>query len=165
MWDFHFKKCNVFSLLSQIPPFVSRHFKKRLIAALSIKSLTGLLLLCHVNIPGIQLNQCKFYPLLCWFILGDPEAVNWVRINGCDVMLIELVPRLIQMLVSDWAQKIFLCSIRCQLLSCFHDLLIWRSFKLPDMSGSCRELSLRSVFSESGAHKTKEILPIGTFSA
>ena len=82
-----------------------------------------------------SMNQCVFYPLLCWFIFGDLGAVNWVRINSCDAALIELVPWLIQMLVSDWAQKIFLCSIRSQLLSCFLDLLIWRSF--PATSTIC----------------------------
>ena len=123
-----------FKMKSHIPPFFHR-FPKSWIAALSIKSLTGLLLLHHVYIPGIQLNQCIFYPLLCWFIFGDLGVINWVRINSCDATLIEIVPWIIQMLVSDWAQKIFLCSLRSQFLSCFLDLLIWRSF--PATSTIC----------------------------
>ena len=40
-----------------------------------------------------------------------------------DAILKKLVSRLIRMLVRDWAQKIFLCSIRGQHLSrCFRDL-------------------------------------------
>ena len=137
-----------FKMKSHILPFF-HCFPKSWIAALSIKSLTGLLLLHHVYIPGIQLNQCIFYPLLCWFIFGDLGAVNWVRINSCDATLIEIVPRLIQMLVSDWAQKIFLCSIRSQLLSCFLDLLIWRSSLQPRPFAGHVWLVQRAVFKKS----------------
>ena len=40
-------------------------------------------------------------------ILGDPEAVSRVGINGGerDITLSKPAPRLIRMLVSDWAQK------------------------------------------------------------
>ena len=94
-------------------------------------------------------SWCMFYPLLCWFIFGDLGAVNWVRINSCDAALIELVPWLIQMLVSDWAQKIFLCSIRSQLLSCFLDLLIWRSSRQPRPFAGHVWLVQRAVFKKS----------------
>ena len=100
-------------------------------------------------------------------ILGDPGAVNWVRTNegqsfqeqvrealGCDSYRTSLSTHSI--IVSDWAQKIFLCSIRGQLLSrCFRYLPIRRSLPLNNNSNVRRiclvragELSSRRVFSE-----------------
>ena len=98
-----------------------------------------------------------FYPLLCWFILGDLGAINWVRINSCDATLIELVsclwlgPKNIFVFNQKPAFILFSWSSYMKKFPCNLDQLL-------DMSGLCRELSSRRVFSENGAHKTEEIL-------
>ena len=78
-------------------------------------------------------------------------------------MLKERVPRLIRMLVPDWAQKIFLCPIGGHHQShCFLEFLIRRSLPAdstvlhtcPTRAG---ELSSRRVFRENGSHKTEDI--------
>ena len=86
-------------------------------------------------------------------ILGDPGAVGQVGRkaskvlkNGWesrqDAILNAPILRLIRMLVSDWAQKIFLCPIIGKHLSlCFCDFLIRRSLPVDStvqyLSGSC----------------------------
>ena len=74
--------------------------------------------------------------------------------------LSEPVPRLIRMLVSDWAQKMCLCPIGGQDLSrWFRDLLIQKSSHANSTvccTASVGELLSRRVFSENGAQKNKK---------
>ena len=74
-----------------------------------------------------------------------------------------LLPRLIRILVTDWAHKMFLCPVGDQHLSrCFRDLLI-RGILLAISTVRRRclaragELSSRRVFSENELHKPEEI--------
>ena len=81
--------------------------------------------------------------------------------------LSEPVPRLIRMLVFDWAQKMCLCPIGGQNLSrWFRDLLIQRSSHANSTvccTASVGELWSRRVFSENGAQKTKKFQHVAMF--
>ena len=74
--------------------------------------------------------------------------------------LSEPVPRLIRMLVFDWAQKMCLCPIGGQNLSrWFRDLLIQKSSHANSTvccTASVGELWSRRVFSENEAQKNKK---------
>ena len=95
-------------------------------------------------------------------ILGDPGAVSWVGINGGerDITLNKPAPRLIRMLVSDWAQKNVFVPNRVQHLSCcFRDLFypptrLFAVYYLTCLDRAA-ELSSRRFSSENGAPKPK----------
>ena len=119
-----------------------------------------------------------YYCLLHFFkhspkgILGDPGAVGQVGRkaskvlkNGWesrqDAILNAPILRLIRILVSDWAQKIFLCPIIGKHLSlCFCDFLIRRSLPVNStVYHTClaRGSFLREeFFSANRAHKTED---------
>ena len=121
------------------------------------------------------LDYPEYFKICRNTILGDPEAVSWVRKNGCESFPKRVreplgyytlnSASLFRMLVCDWAQKILLCPIRGQHLShCIHDLLMRRSFTCKKWTGHSTlvkiclppvwlvqelgELSSRRVFSE-----------------
>ena len=86
-------------------------------------------------------------------ILGDPGAVSWVGINGGerDITLNKPAPRLIRMLVSDWAQKNVFVPNRGPASIV---LLSWSFLPahstvrciLPYLSGSCSGAFFEKIF-------------------
>ena len=111
-------------------------------------------------------NVC---PLSCWKkkLKEQSNPFHEKNLAGdltCPMDIIhalsEPVPRLIRMLVFDWAQKMCLCPIGGQNLSrWFRDLLIQKSSYANSTvccTASVGELWSRRVFSENGAQKTKK---------